>query len=507
MKSSKFYAVEADEVTDTSNWEQLGVVLRYIQNDEAKERLIAFTECEGIRGEDLFRSLVDVLSSAGLNLQLCRAQAYDGAGNMAGRMRGCQALFLDAYPLAKFYHCASHQLNLALTHSCKSTEIHSMMASLKSVGLFFQYSPKRQRQLERSIEEENDEATELVRTKKVKTLCETRWVERHTALSDFSNLYPAVLSCLDKIAGNEGSLWDGKSVTDASGLSHATTSDGFIAAFQTALYFSSYLKALTVLLQGSSLDVLVAYDEVHLVRKTLQDIRSEAVKEFEPVYADMLKMATVAGRPELSVPRTCRRQTQRSNVPAETPKDYWRRSVFLPFLDHLLTELSSRFSAMTKAAVGGLRLLPEKAKTMDVERVRADLLQAYEVDLPEAEHLDAELRVWKTKWSSVPSEIKVPSTVEDTLKSVSGQELLFPNVLQVLKLLLVTPVTTASVERANSALGFVKSDHRSTMSEGRLNALLRLYVHKDIHLDFEEVVTAYGQKHPRRMLLGRPLDA
>ena len=45
--------------------------------------------------------------------------------------------------------------------------------------------------------------------------------------------------------------------------------------------------------------------------------------------------------------------------------------------------------------------------------------------------------------------------------------------LQVLKLLLVTPVTTASVERANSALGFVKSDHRSTMSEGRLNALLR----------------------------------
>ena len=78
--------------------------------------------------------------------------------------------------------------------------------------------------------------------------------------------------------------------------------------------------------------------------------------------------------------------------------------------------------------------------------VRADLLQAYEVDLPEAEHLDAELRVWKTKWSSVPSEMKVPSTVEDTLKSVSGQELLFPNVLQVLKLLLVTPGTTASVE-------------------------------------------------------------
>ena len=103
--------------------------------------------------------------------------------------------------------------------------------------------------------------------------------------------------------------------------------------------------------------------------------------------------------------------------------------------------------------------------------------------------------------------MKVSSTAEDTLKSVSGQQLLFPNVLQVQKLLLVTSVTTTSVERANSALGFVKSDHRSTMSEGRLNALLRLYVHKDIQLDCEEVVTTYGNKHPRRMFLGRPLDA
>ena len=110
------------------------------------------------------------------------------------------------------------------------------------------------------------------------------------------------------------------------------------------------------------------------------------MKEFEPVYADMLKMVTVAGRPELSLPRTCQRQTQRSgNVPAETSLDCWQRSVCLPFLDRLLTELSSRFSATTKAAVGGRRFLLEKAKTMDVERVRADLLQAYEVDLPEAE--------------------------------------------------------------------------------------------------------------------------
>ena len=108
-----------------------------------------------------------------------------------------------------------------------------------------------------------------------------------------------------------------------------------------------------------------------------------------------------------------------------------------------------------------------------------------------------------------------PHAGQKKKKKEKGKKRAFPDkssyfrmfCMQVLKLLLVTPVTTASVERANSALGFIKSDHRSTMSEGRLNALLRLYVHKDIPLDFQEVVTAYGHKHPRRMLLGWPLDA
>ena len=145
---------------------------------------------------------------------------------------------------------------------------------------------------------------------------------------------------------------------------------------------------------------------------------------------------------------------------------------------------------------------------MDVERVRADLLQAFQSI---CQRRNTSTRCFgfgrPSGAASRLHEMKAPSTVEDRLKSVSRQELLFMNVWQFLKLLLVTPVTTVSVERANSALGFVKSDHHSMMSEGLLNALLRPYVHKDIQLDFEEVVTTYGNKHPRRMLLGRPLHA
>ena len=92
------------------------------------------------------------------------------------------------------------------------------------------------------------------------------------------------------------------------------------------------------------------------------------------------------------------------------------------------------------------------------------------------------------------------------MAAISGQEPMYPNIVQVLKLLLVTPVTAASVERANSTLDFIKSDRRSTMTEQRLNALLVLFVHKDIPVDFDKVITLYANKHARRMLLAQPLE-
>lgn len=510
VKESKHYAIEADEVTDTANWEQLGIVVRYVLAGKAKEKLLGYANCESISGEHIYQILVEELTKAGLDLQFCRAQAYYGAGNMAGRVKGCQARFQEAYPLAKYFHCASHQLNLVLTHSCQQKDVHIMMEKLKSVGLFFQFSPKRQRELEKAIADMNDSQADPVRLKKIKTLCETRWVERHTSLQDFAVLYPAILDCLEDISSNMHGSWNSKSVTEATGLYHTIAADSFIAAFQTALFFTGYLKALSLLLQGSSLDVIVAYEEVDLVKGTLKEIRDDVEKEFDSVFDSMCQMAKQAGNDAgVGLPRRCHRQTQRSNVAADTPKDYWRRTVFIPFLDHLLNELNSRFSALTKASVRGLLLLPAKAKGMDVTKVCADVLEAYRADLPDPDGLVAELRLWKRKWASisVTEGTIIPQNLDETLAAVSGQELLFPNVVQVLKLLLITPVTTASVERSNSSLDFVKSERRSTMAQARLNSLLRLYVHKDIAVDFNQVITMYANKHPRRMLLSKPLEA
>ena len=179
---------------------------------------------------------------------------------MSGHLNGCQAKFREVVPKALYFHCSSHKLNMVLSKTSSVSSIHCMLSDLKSGGIFFKYSPKRQRYLERSVELLNSKRTAthepLISKLKLKLLCETRWVEHHTALNDFKLIYEAFVYTLESICTNIDKNWDAKSVTEANGLLHAITSDSFIVAFQTNYYFFGYTKGLSVLLQGSHLDIL-----------------------------------------------------------------------------------------------------------------------------------------------------------------------------------------------------------------------------------------------------------
>ena len=67
--------------------------------------------------------------------------------------------------------------------------------------------------------------------------------------------------------------------------------------------------------------------------------------------------------------------------------------------------------------------------------------------------------------------------------------------------LILTSVTSSGVERAISSLRFIYNVYRSTMGEDRFNALMLLYVHKDIELKIDAIIDSYSRKYPRRMLL------
>ena len=103
--------------------------------------------------------------------------------------------------------------------------------------------------------------------------------------------------------------------------------------------------------------------------------------------------------------------------------------------------------------------------------------------------------MWKQFWKKEKAE--KPKTLSATYEFLTQKIIyqMFPNIVRVLNIVLTIPVTGASVERANSTLRYVKTDFRSTMSEERFNALLLLYVHRDMLICSHNVCYALSKKN------------
>ena len=65
---------------------------------------------------------------------------------------------------------------------------------------------------------------------------------------------------------------------------------------------------------------------------------------------------------------------------------------------------------------------------------------------------------------------------------------MFPNIRKIYIMLLLTSVTGSSVLRANSSLRFVKTLFRSTMGSTRFNALVLMFIHTDVELNYDKII-------------------
>lgn len=104
------------------------------------------------------------------------------------------------FPLAKYFHCAAHKLNLCVVKSCTLTSVRKMMDTLGEISRFFSYSPKRQALLAEMIKSISPEE----KKSKLKDVCKTRWVERIDALSVTQDLFHPLAATLSAISNNEG---------------------------------------------------------------------------------------------------------------------------------------------------------------------------------------------------------------------------------------------------------------------------------------------------------------
>ena len=248
-----------------------------------------------------------------------------------------------------------------------------------------------------------------------------------------------------------------------------------------------------ILFSGRALDIVRAFHMVNYINVALQEVRDEVDSYQSQWFQQAVNLAREVGT-KPSVPRTFKKQTQRDNTESSCAEEYYRRTLTIPFVDHLNTELEARFSDLQQKASLGLLLLPPSAEHASE---LTDKLDYFSEDLPSPNTIKQEIHMWNLKWNN--SNMMKPDTLEKALKECDQS--FFPNINAILRICCVFPVTSAECERSISVLRLIKNYLRSTMGQERVSALCLMFIHRDINIDPTEVVTIFSQRNPRRMLL------
>ena len=115
---AKYYSILGDEAT-SHNEEKLSIVIRFVDaNKDIREEFLEFKDLERTTGAAVSETLLSTLCSLNIPIEDCRGQGYDGAASMSSQRVGVQANILTHAPNAAYVHCASHCLNLVVSHAC-----------------------------------------------------------------------------------------------------------------------------------------------------------------------------------------------------------------------------------------------------------------------------------------------------------------------------------------------------------------------------------------------------
>ena len=157
-------------------------------------------------------------------------------------------------------------------------------------------------------------------------------------------------------------------------------------------------------LQGISQDLYSGMKLILDCQRELVVIRTsdKELQEFsERIYSHTCRLAAKSDITP-GIPRICQRQSHRSNFQSSDPKEYYKVAVLLPFIDHIIAGIESRFTKHTQKVV---RLQGPLPTSLTQESSFADINEAvlfYKTDLPNADIVDEEFCRWKRKWVRVP---------------------------------------------------------------------------------------------------------
>ncbi|XP_012843386.1 PREDICTED: zinc finger MYM-type protein 1-like [Erythranthe guttata] len=415
---------------------------------------------------------------------------------MQGEFNGLKSLILKENKSAFYVHCFAHQLQLALVQiTKKNKQLCEFFGSLAMLANIIGGSCKRQ---------------ELLREKQFEKLCEkisfdnfvtgsglnqeatlkrpgdTRWNSYYFTILSMIKLFSSVVDVLEYLANNGD---------DVAHCGQATILLRNIECFEFAFVLHLMRSVLGITndlsqaLQKKDQDLANAMKLVTFAKDRLQELRedgwgkllqetSEFCVEHDILVPNMDDNFLLYSRDG----RISRRGTQITNL------NHYQIEVLYTVIDLQLSELNDRFDNTNTELLSLISCLdPSNSEFDDCGLiVLANQLENFIRDVRSDQD-----------FSNMVGASRLAEKLVAKRKHIT-----YPSVYLLLKLSLILPVATASVERVFSAMKIVKSELRNRMGDQLLNNILVSYIEKDIldNVSVDEVMTFFQEMEPRRKI-------
>ncbi|XP_024965958.1 zinc finger MYM-type protein 1-like [Cynara cardunculus var. scolymus] len=443
----------------------MAVVLRYIDaRGIVKERFFGIVYVTGT-SSSILKSAIDTLFvEHGLSLKQVRGQGYDGASNMHGEFNGLKALILNENSSTYYIRYFAHQLQLVVVAVAnKHDGVENFFNMLEMMINVVNASCKRKDMLRQSYKDRVQEAIckcEIdTGTGKYQELSliragDTQWGSHYKTILNLIVLFPNIVEVL-RYVEEDGD--NGFSRTQATGILAYFKTFDFVIYLHLMFHILEVTDLLSQALQKKDQDILEA---VSLIRGTKQLLQQFRETGFHPLLKKMYSFCEANGIKALDMEdRYSKNGRQRTNI---TNCHYYKFDIFNTVVDMQIQEFGNRFSEVSTELLKNIAAL--SLCDSFSQFIVSDLLKLSELYPQDFSHmeriaLEKQLNMYylivrqDERFANLSGIAELSILLVETKKHKT-----YPLVYRLLKLALVLPVATATVERCFSAMKIVKSD-------------------------------------------------
>ncbi|XP_068173679.1 THAP domain containing 12b [Antennarius striatus] len=491
VRESRFFSLVTDDLVEFAQEKYLPLFLRFVNQQNAlREEFLDFVSFDGDECALAERLEAQLTDRWGLSMEDCRGQAHKATGTSTTKMKAVAMLLMEKYPLALHMPYSHMALNIHLANSLPFPNVQVVMETLRRIEAFFR-TQFTQDELRKAIsthyQKNEDRGNVLLEA------CGSGWTKQHNVFDVLLDILPPLLLCMDNIWDNDEGKFSDAAREDASSISETLVEFEIIVTIVILKNVLTFSRAFGRNLQGETLDVFFAANSLTAVLHSLNEVNDNIDVYHEFWYEEAMSVANVMEIP-VKIPRVFLRKQHAANMGDIQPESYFKEYVTVPVINGIMQEVEEMFSETNLKALKCLSLVPAVMGQMKFNTTEENYADAYRNDLPNPDTLPAELHCWRIKWKHRGKEVRLPTTIHETLQLPDVK--FFPNVNTFLKVLSTLPVLKLEDSKSDTSSKQLQAYLDSMPMKQWNKSLVILNINSHVKHDLDVMVDKYCRLYP-----------